>query len=91
MILKNFQMALEAEGVEEIDSSKGKEFDHDLHHAISEVETDEVEPGHIVETKQKGYTLKGKLLRPAAVVVAKNEEAPAEANKETKEENNQED
>ena len=89
MILRNFQTALEAEGVEEIDSSKGKEFDHDLHNAISEVETDEVEPGHIVETKQKGYTLKGKLLRPASVVVAKNAEANNEEQT-TNEENTQE-
>ncbi len=71
MILNNFKSALQSEGVEEIKTNKGDEFDANVHHAIDEVETDEVEPGKIVEVKMKGYTLHDKLLRPATVIVAK--------------------
>ncbi len=71
MILNNFKSTLDGEGVKEIKTEKGSEFDANLHHAIEEVETDEVEPGKVFEVKMKGYTLHDKLLRPAAVSVAK--------------------
>ncbi len=78
MILNNFKTALEGEGVKEIKVEKGDEFDANLHHAIEEVETDEVEPGKIFQVKMKGYLLHEKLLRPATVTIAKAKEADGE-------------
>ncbi len=70
MILKNFKTVLETEGVVEIITNPGDEFDADKHHAIEERESEDFEPGKIVEVKQKGYKLHDRLLRPAAVVVS---------------------
>lgn len=71
MILKNFKTTLEAEGVVEIVVNRGDDFDGKIHHAIENREDEEVEDGHIIEVKQKGYKLHDRLLRPAAVVVSK--------------------
>ncbi len=91
MILNNFVTALENEGVKEIKVNKGDDFDANYHHAIEEVECEDVEPGKIVEVKMKGYTLHDKLLRPATVTVAKKAEAEEkveEKEEATQEENN---
>lgn len=61
---------LKNEGLEEI-ISDGEKFDHNLHHAVMTEESDEVEEDYIIETFQKGYTLNGKVLRPAMVKVSK--------------------
>jgi len=49
----------------------GQPFDHNLHQAMFEVETDEHPQGVVVQMLQPGYTLHGRLLRPALVGVAK--------------------
>ena len=46
-------------------------FDANLHEALSEEESSEVAPGHIVRVQRKGYLLHDRLIRAAAVVVAK--------------------
>jgi molecular chaperone GrpE len=56
-------------GIEEVDP-EGEPFDPDFHEAISMQPSDEVEPGSVVKVVQKGYTLNGRLLRPAMVIVA---------------------
>lgn len=61
---------LKNEGLEEI-LSDGEKFDHNLHHAVMTEESDSVEQDYIIETFQKGYTLNGKILRPAMVKVSK--------------------
>ena len=61
---------LKNEGLEEI-ASDGEKFDHNLHHAVMTEESDSVEEDYIIETFQKGYTLNGKILRPAMVKVSK--------------------
>lgn len=50
----------------------GEPFDPHLHQAIEMVETTEVADNHIIEELQRGYKLKGRLLRPAMVRVARN-------------------
>ncbi len=50
---------------------EGEKFDPEQHQAISMVESDEVEPNHILTVVQKGCWLNERLLRPAMVVVAK--------------------
>lgn len=67
---------LEGQGVKEV-VAEG-EFDPNLHDAISEAESVDVEPGVILEVRRKGYQLHDRLLRPAAVVVAKAPEGAAE-------------
>jgi len=70
MIYKSLLDTLKKEGLTPFDS-KGEKFDPRLHEAISVVETEETEPGVVVEEFQRGYKFKDKLLRPAKVTVSK--------------------
>ena len=67
---KSFVDALGKHNVKAIDP-KGEPFDPELHQAMTMVENPEVEPNTVVEVFQKGYTLHGRLVRPAMVVVSK--------------------
>ena len=58
-------------GLDCINPNPGEKFDYNIHNAISQMVTDQFEVGTIVATMQMGYKIKGRLLRPAAVVVAK--------------------
>tara|TARA_B100000809_G_scaffold245258_2_gene272025 strand:+ start:4697 stop:5251 length:555 start_codon:yes stop_codon:yes gene_type:complete len=49
----------------------GEPFDPQLHQAMTMVESPDVEPNSVIDVFQKGYTLHGRLVRPAMVVVAK--------------------
>jgi len=49
----------------------GEPFDPNLHQAVSALPNPEVEPNTVINVFQKGYTLHGRLLRPAMVVVSK--------------------
>jgi molecular chaperone GrpE len=49
----------------------GAPFDPQLHQAVSAVANPEVEPNTVITVFQKGYTLYGRLVRPAMVVVSK--------------------
>lgn len=60
-------------GLQEIKAS-GEKFDPSVHHAISEEDDASSDPGTVVKEFQKGYTLKGRLLRPAMVAVARKPE-----------------
>lgn len=55
------------QGVEALD----KPFDPNFHQAVIEISTEEKEPGIIVQEMQTGYTISGRLLRPAMVGIAK--------------------
>jgi molecular chaperone GrpE len=63
---------LENHGVKAIDTSDGR-FDPNLHQAIAEVPGNGKPPGTIVDVVQSGFTLNGRLLRPAMVTVARRE------------------
>ena len=67
--LKLLTSTLQRFGIEEVDPA-GEPFDPELHEAISMQPSDDVEPGSVVIVVQKGYTLNGRLLRPAMVIVA---------------------
>ena len=49
-------------------------YDAELHEVISMQESDQIEPGYIVQVVQKGYRLNQRLLRPARVIVASEKE-----------------
>lgn len=70
MVQSQLKNALVEAGLEEIDAA-GKAFDPALHEAVSEQETANVNEGQVVQQIRKGYKLRERLLRPAAVVVAK--------------------
>lgn len=67
--LKLLESAMQRFGIEQIDPV-GEPFDPDFHEAISMQPSADLEPGSVVTVVQKGYTLNGRLLRPAMVIVA---------------------
>ncbi len=69
MVQKEFTAILEKHGINQIDALN-KKFDHNLHQAMLEIETDE-EEGIVVQEIQSGYTMHERLLRPSMVGVSK--------------------
>lgn len=76
MTLKELLNVLERFNVKRIDPI-GQPFDHNLHQSVVQITHPDAEPGTILQVMQAGYTLHGRLLRPAMVGVAKRPEAPA--------------
>ncbi len=70
MISEQFQGLLRRFGVEPIDASVGAIFDPSRHEALLHQPTDKVPPGCVVEEVTAGYSLRGRMLRAARVVVA---------------------
>lgn len=70
LTLKMLEGAMSKFGIEEI-NPEGEKFDPELHQAMSMLESNNAEPDTVVNVMQKGYTLNGRLIRPAMVVVAK--------------------
>lgn len=70
LTLKNFLSALRKHNIEPVDP-QGEPFDPQLHQAMSQVENPDVEPNTVIAVMQKGYTLNGRLVRPAMVMVSK--------------------
>ncbi|MEA3432136.1 MAG: nucleotide exchange factor GrpE [candidate division WOR-3 bacterium] len=68
LIYKHLLSVLKKEGVEAFESV-GKEFNPRYHEAVSVVASKHKD-GIVIEELEKGYNLKGKLARPARVVVA---------------------
>ena len=69
--LKILSTTMQQFGIEEINPS-GEPFDPEYHEAISMQSSDKVEPGSVITVIQKGYSLNGRLLRPAMVIVSEN-------------------
>jgi molecular chaperone GrpE len=59
---------MERFGVKELDP-EGEPFDPQLHEAMTTQPSSDMQPGSVLSVFQKGYTLNGRLLRPARVVV----------------------
>lgn len=70
-IQRQLKDTLSAVGLQPI-KSVGESFDHNLHEAVSTVDSDE--DGIIIKELQKGYMLHSQVLRPAKVVISKKEE-----------------
>ena len=58
----------------------GQPFNAEQHQAMLMQAVEDAEPNTVINVFQKGYTLNGRLLRPAMVVVAKASEKPSEDN-----------
>jgi molecular chaperone GrpE len=70
MVFGELREVLQAEGLVKIEA-EGKPFDPERHEAVVAVEQEEAEPGTVVDVVRTGYELRGKVLRPAMVKVAK--------------------
>ena len=71
MILRNLKYMLSEEGVEEVEADEGVQFNPYEHQAMMTEEKDDLDNDVIVQVFQKGYKLKGKVIRPAMVTVNK--------------------
>ncbi|MGD8105128.1 nucleotide exchange factor GrpE [Pantoea sp. FN0302] len=70
LTLKSLLAAVRKFGVEVVGETNVP-FNPDVHQAMSMMESDDVAPNHVMMVMQRGYTLNGRLLRPAMVAVAK--------------------
>ena len=70
MIVRNLKDIMTSEGVEEI-STEGA-FNPEYHHAVGVEASEDKKEDEIVKVLQKGYMMKGKVIRPAMVIVCKN-------------------
>lgn len=70
MIHKDLKEFLKQKGLKEIEA-KGKLFNPSEHEAMMQEETDKAPEDYVTEELQKGYTLNGRVIRPAKVKVAK--------------------
>lgn len=68
MVQKSLLEAVKREGLEEI-KAVGEPFDPNFHQAVMQEKDENAEPGTVLQELQKGYTLKGRVLRPAMVKV----------------------
>jgi molecular chaperone GrpE len=68
--LKELTKTLDKFGLTSIEA-EGKPFDPNIHHAMSQVENDDVEENTVFEEFRKGYMFQGKVLRPSLVAVSK--------------------
>ena len=69
LTLKSFVEVLARYKIEAIDPA-GQPFDAELHQAVSMVPNPDLEANTVMDVFQKGYTLNGRLVRPAMVVVS---------------------
>lgn len=70
LTLKSFLDAVRKFGIEVVEE-KNVVFNPDVHQAMTLIDSPEHESNHVVDVMQKGYTLNGRLLRPAMVIVSK--------------------
>jgi len=70
LTLKSLLDVVHKYGIDEV-SATHVPFDPSVHQAMTMQESADHEPNHVMMIMQKGYTLNGRLLRPAMVVVSK--------------------
>ena len=70
LTLKSLLGAVRKFGVEVVGETNVP-FNPEIHQAMSMMESEDVAPNHVMMVMQRGYTLNGRLLRPAMVAVAK--------------------
>ena len=71
LTLKSLTAALGKFNIEAVAPQPGEPFDPNLHEPMTLVPNGDMEPNSVIEVMQRGYTLSGRLLRPARVVVSK--------------------
>jgi molecular chaperone GrpE len=71
MVKKQFMDTLQANGLEKVEAL-GKTFDPNFHEAMAQQPAEGKEDDEVIQVYQEGYTLNGRLIRAAKVVIAKN-------------------
>lgn len=71
MIFTQFQEVLKKNGLEQIEAV-GQKFDPNFHQAVMRVEDHEKEDDTVAQELQKGYMVKGRVIRPSMVQVVSN-------------------
>lgn len=74
LLFSKFLDVLQKKGIKEIEAEQGQPFNPEMHEAVMQMETDEVEEGAIVQVFQKGYYLHDRVLLAPKVSVAKKTE-----------------
>lgn len=69
LIYQKLISILESEGVVRIPTDGV--FDPNLHEALTQIDSDDIESGHVVEVMRNGYRIGERILRPALVIVAR--------------------
>ena len=87
IIYKDMVSILSKNGITPLDSI-GKKLDPNLHQAMMEIDDDQKEPGTIIQEIQKGFMMKGRLLRPSLVGVSKKTEKKDKKSEEIEEKSN---
>lgn len=70
LTLKSMLDAVRKFGVEQV-GEVNVPFNPEVHQAMTMMESDQHEPNQVMMVMQKGYTLNGRLIRPAMVAVSK--------------------
>ncbi len=76
MVLAQLRSALASHGLKEI-NPLGQPFDPHQHESLSHQPSGDVKEEHVLTVVRTGYSLNGRLLRPAAVVVSSGPAKPA--------------
>ena len=79
MVAAVFQQTLQRHGIQQVSSQPGHPFNPDHHQVMSQNPSDHPKD-HIVQELQPGYTLNGRLLRPALISVSSGEKNPENSN-----------
>jgi molecular chaperone GrpE len=74
---RKLRALLESEGVTAVEAAAGSDFDPREHEAVVGIPSTGLPDGTIVEELRRGYRLRDRVIRPALVAVAKDEDAPA--------------
>jgi len=78
MTERELMSVFERHGIVKVHPKPGEKFDPNFHQAIAEIPNDKHPSGTVVDVTQTGFTIEGRLLRPAMVTVSKNaNESPA--------------
>ena len=69
LVLEQFKSTLGRHGLKEV-NPVGQPFDHNLHESIAHQPSPTVPAENVMQVVRLGYTLNGRLLRPASVIVS---------------------
>jgi molecular chaperone GrpE len=78
LVLEQFKATLGRHGLKEI-SPAGQRFDPNFHECISHLPSGDIAEEHVMQVVRPGYTLNGRLLRPASVIVSSGPAKEAQA------------
>jgi molecular chaperone GrpE len=78
LTMEQFKSTLARHGLKEVNPA-GQRFDPNFHECISHQPSPEVAEEHVMQVVRPGYTLNGRLVRPASVIVSSGPAATKQA------------